>query len=216
MTIRHAAINFLQQGSYIRSTCSSLYNSIVGMKSRCDAVTRKDRKCKRRSQGPSPYCFQHDAIYKGFPECPCCLSALVGKSTTTLQCGHTFHGTCFNTWVQHQKAQIKTCPMCRRDVLVVFPALIEEVNVCWRVDTIEILVDLHNTLVLNKDVIVEKYRQQAAALGGAAGKTYRFATMNALSWTGIPFGLDLDRVLDAVLNVSHKMIDVYMRSHLSK
>jgi hypothetical protein len=46
------------------------------------------------------------------PTCSICLASSPDGGTTTLPCGHAFHGVCVNKWFENQS----TCPYCRDDV----------------------------------------------------------------------------------------------------
>ncbi|KXS15358.1 hypothetical protein M427DRAFT_56717 [Gonapodya prolifera JEL478] len=46
--------------------------------------------------------------------CPICLDAFTrGASLRSLPCGHTFHVTCVDQWLVHQRGE---CPLCRLDL----------------------------------------------------------------------------------------------------
>jgi hypothetical protein len=78
----------------------------------CSAVCKNGQPCAckaRRMLNNSPVCMRH---YKVEDDCSICLQKMSG-GTMLLECGHTFHKGCLETWAQQQQ-QNETCPLCRK------------------------------------------------------------------------------------------------------
>ncbi|WOK95430.1 putative E3 ubiquitin-protein ligase XERICO [Canna indica] len=56
-----------------------------------------------------------DAVARSSTDCRICLVQFeLGSVVNRLACGHLFHRSCLETWVDYMRA---TCPLCRADIL---------------------------------------------------------------------------------------------------
>lgn len=49
---------------------------------------------------------------KVIKECPICLEPMDLKSSVITTCGHQFHKSCYNKWIEQNK--LHSCPVCRK------------------------------------------------------------------------------------------------------
>lgn len=71
----------------------------------CTALCKNGQQCKRMLKAGT-VCKTH---FKG--ECSICLECIDDEKTKTT-CGHYFHKSCLNTWLQKHN----TCPVCRTQI----------------------------------------------------------------------------------------------------
>ena len=85
------------------------------MATTCKAITGKGTPCGCKTKPGSEFCGRH----KDWSECPICYSCSGKSKMTTLECGHTFCTECIENWFCESKDIIDSCPLCRKESLIV-------------------------------------------------------------------------------------------------
>jgi hypothetical protein len=85
------------------------------MATTCKAITGKGTPCGCKTKPGSDFCGRH----KDWSECPICYSCPGKSKMTTLECGHTFCTECIQNWFCASSDIIDSCPLCRKESLVV-------------------------------------------------------------------------------------------------
>lgn len=76
------------------------------MTQQCKGICKNGQQCKRTLL-KAEYCKIH---YKG--DCSICLSDIHDYKSTKTSCGHFFHDTCLEQWLDKHY----TCPICRHEI----------------------------------------------------------------------------------------------------
>ena len=55
--------------------------------------------------------------------CPICRERFLNKNLLKTDCGHLFHLSCLKDWINSKHSVRNQCPLCRRDISALKPAL---------------------------------------------------------------------------------------------
>ena len=74
----------------------------------CQAMTQKNKRCRRMIKGGKCFCHQHRRTEFDCPTCAVCLEDIT-EDKKLLSCGHSFHSACISKWL----CRSQSCPTCR-------------------------------------------------------------------------------------------------------